>query len=569
MLERALLRIKYADTTTREDLLSRMTVRNCSLHIQSNLAEICGSEELQKNADNAPKPDPSSSDHISDDVDEQQEALPAGEVLDTSSFVSADDEGHLTFFGPTSGLHNSFKTPPTTQFSSHLSQAQLIANSFLQRQKEYEILTRTEFDGVPVELANHLLTLHWNRQHHSFLLTYRPAFMRDMMHGGPYFSRFLLNAIFSSASMFSDRVELRDDQLNPQTSGNRFLRRCEELLHLDSLLGQSSLPTVIGLLHLGSSYVMRGEMSKSWNYTGLAIRMAFDLGLHLDIRRPDLNPEDVEIRRRTFWAAFITDKLQCLYLGRPLAIQLRDSHVSTELLDTTEELEPWTPYVDPQGCNLAITPTPMPTFTISAFQQFCKLSKLMAHIINRFYFVGTTGHNPKSSLKQLDRALNTWYKSLPEYLIFQPWSSDIAIALKPVPPNIMILHSAYHSLLILLHRPFVSNGHLRSQSPPEDSWRACLAAAAHITAIIEKWRELYTLYKAPYILGYSAYVACTIHVRDVALHQGRHNHGMLMSTLQMLHEMSLINTALQRSEKLIRDLMGVHNVTEVSRKYSI
>lgn len=567
-LERALLRIKHADAATRETLITEITIQNHSLQVQNYSPETLCDENVHTDSDHLPKPKIPKPDYISSDVEELCEIVSSEDTLDTSPFVSADDEGRINFFGATSGLHNSSKTSHTPEYSPQHVRNQLIANAFLQRQKEYELPTRGDFDGVPAELATHLLNLHWNRQHHSFLLTYRPAFTRDLMHGGIYYSRFLLNAIFASASLFSDRIELRDDQCNPQTAGDRFLRRCQELLYLDSLLGQSSIPTVIGLLHLGSAYIARGEMSKSWNYTGLAIRMAFDLGLHLDIRRPGLNAEDVEIRRRAFWAAFITDKLQCLYLGRPLAIQLRDSHVSTELLDTTEELESWSPYVDPQSCNFPVTLTPIPTFTISAFQKFCVLSKLMAGVINRFYFVGATSSDPQSSLEELDHALVSWYNSLPESLMFQPWSPDSSVASKSVTPNIMVLHSAYHSLVILLHRPFVSNGHLRSKSPPENSWKACRAAATHITGIIDKWKEIYALYKAPYLLGYSAYVACTIHVRDVALQQGKRNHAMLMSTLSMLHDMSVLNTALTRSEKLIRDLMRVHNVTEISCKYS-
>ncbi len=67
---------------------------------------------------------------------------------------------------------------------------------------------KLDFDGVDPELGLHLLSLHWNRQHHSFLLTYRPVFMRDMACGGKYFSKLLLNAIYYGASKFSPRREL-------------------------------------------------------------------------------------------------------------------------------------------------------------------------------------------------------------------------------------------------------------------------------------------------------------------------------------------------------------------------
>lgn len=57
------------------------------------------------------------------------------------------------------------------------------------------MLTRMIVDGWPPSLVRHLLELHFNRQHHAFCITYRPAFMRDMASGGPYFSKLLLNAV--------------------------------------------------------------------------------------------------------------------------------------------------------------------------------------------------------------------------------------------------------------------------------------------------------------------------------------------------------------------------------------
>lgn len=562
----ALIRIKAADVKTRENLLNEITVQNGPIQLPSSITDEIKHENLCNDSDDAAGSENFGVLIAQDDPDEQDDSESNTNALDNSPFVSTDENGRVSFFGLTSGFHNGSERPQTHCYSAQEVRNQLIANAFIQRQKEYQLQTTVDFDGVPTEMALHLLSLHWNRQHHSFLLTYRPAFTRDLMNGGPYYSRFLLNAIFASGSKFSDRVELRDDPSLPQTAGNRFLRRCQELLYVDSILDQSSISTVVGLLHLGSAYIARGQMSKSWIYTGLAIRMCFDLGLHLDIQSPDLNPEDVEIRRRAFWAAFITDKLQCLYLGRPVAILLRDSHVSTELLDMTEELESWSPYVDPQGFNIPVQRIAIPTFTISAFQQFCLLSELMSRTINQFYFVGARASDPHSNLLALDQDLFSWYNNLPECLVFQPWSSDVSVAAKRVTPNIMVLHGAYHTLAILLHRPFVSNGHLRSNSAPAKSWKACSTAAASITSIIDKWRDLYALFKAPYLLGYSAYVACTIHVRDAALHPGSKSHRMLMSTLSMLDEMSTINPGLSKSVRLIKNLMRVNNVSEVPCK---
>lgn len=166
---------------------------------------------------------------------------------------------------------------------------------------------KLDFDGVDPELGFHLLSLHWNRQHHSFLLTYRPAFMRDMACGGKYFSKLLLNAIYYGASKFSPRLELRRDPNDVRTAGWAFRKRVKELL--GDALDRSEITTIQALLVMTNSlFALGDERSAAWMYAGLAFRMIVDLGIHVD--RPfvpassTLTEEDVEIHRRVFWGAF-------------------------------------------------------------------------------------------------------------------------------------------------------------------------------------------------------------------------------------------------------------------------
>src|SRR3954470_22562701 len=103
-----------------------------------------------------------------------------------------------------------------------------------------------DFDGLDPDLGLHLLSLHWNRQHHSFLITYRPAFMRDMACNGPYFSKILLNAIFYVSSKFSTRLEVRKDPNDVRTAGWKFRQRVRELL--GNALDGSEITTIQALL---------------------------------------------------------------------------------------------------------------------------------------------------------------------------------------------------------------------------------------------------------------------------------------------------------------------------------
>jgi hypothetical protein len=185
----------------------------------------------------------------------------------------------------------------------------LIAEAACQRQLEDVNfrLGKLDFDGVEPELGQHLLSLHWNRQHHSFLITYRPAFMRDMACNGPNFSKLLLNAIFFSASKFSPRRELRRDADDVRTAGWKFRERVRGLL--GGALDKSDITTIQALLIMCNSlFALGDERSAAWLYAGLAFRMIVDLGIHVDkaglATQRKFSDEDLEIRRRVFWAAF-------------------------------------------------------------------------------------------------------------------------------------------------------------------------------------------------------------------------------------------------------------------------
>jgi hypothetical protein len=58
-----------------------------------------------------------------------------------------------------------------------------------------------------------------------------------------------------------------------------------------------------------------------WLYSGMAFRMAFDLGIHLPSDKlqafvKSLSTEDIEIRKRLFWSCYTWDKTISIYLGR-------------------------------------------------------------------------------------------------------------------------------------------------------------------------------------------------------------------------------------------------------------
>lgn len=91
------------------------------------------------------------------------------------------------------------------------------------------------------------------------------------------------------------------------------------VIRAEDVMTTASLPNVQALLilgmngdcHSGSTYT---AMSAAWARSGVAIRMAQDLGLH----RAEVMKQDVETRRRVWAACVVTDRWYAAAFGQPL-----------------------------------------------------------------------------------------------------------------------------------------------------------------------------------------------------------------------------------------------------------
>ncbi|CAG8943931.1 unnamed protein product [Penicillium salamii] len=513
----------------------------------------------------------------------QQQKAPARHQPNTDGSQSAvsrifiSPNGDSSYHGLTSTL---FDDAPTDRHGHPRSadpqvpvehiRKQLMGESAYQRQLEGLNMRhgKLDFDGVDPELGMHLLDLHWNRQHHSFLITYRPAFMRDMATGGPYFSKLLLNAIYFGASKFSNRPEVRRDPDDARTAGWTFRQRVKELL--GGALDRSEITTIQALLVMTSSlFALGDERSAAWLYAGTAFRMIIDLGMHVDatllsnMRR--VSDEDIEIRRRVFWGAFVVDKIQSLYQGRPVSLQDFDTNVSLTFLDHYEELEDWQPfaYTDVQSYPGS------PAYSVSTFTELCKLSLILNGILNKVYSERSSNRSPEellTTLKTLDGKLDEWYKALPDSLRFGNNATEIT-----PPPHVLSLLALYNVLLILLHRPFVAEGHLHTTdlSIAISSFTTCTAAAARIVKVLQAYDHAFSIRRAPYLISYATYVAATIYVRVAAQQkEGSRAHSCLSTCLDIFQKNQETNWAVRRAKNVILHLMDRMQVDVGSRDRS-
>jgi len=113
------------------------------------------------------------------------------------------------------------------------------------------------------------------------------------------------------------------------TAGDQYFSVAKTLL--DSTYASSMPSTVQSLLLLGYRELGIGAMAQAWVYTGMAVRMAQDLGMHraadgwarADVGRL-FGPRELQERRRIWWGCVVLDGYVSTYIGRPLAIFERD-----------------------------------------------------------------------------------------------------------------------------------------------------------------------------------------------------------------------------------------------------
>lgn len=359
---------------------------------------------------------------------------------------SVSRNGGVEVHGASSMLHND----PTYRLNLHRSpftsasekedynknsQARLVAFSSQQNQAEAMLrrnpvkLSHVDFDGVNPALALHLIGAHFNRQHFTFMITYRPAIMDSLINGGPYCNKILLNAIYLSSSVYSGRKELRLDPADRESTGERFLRRLRILF--SEYIDTPSIPTATGLLLSGAILVSKGQMSAGWVHTGIAYRMIIDLGCHLavEMKAADTSTKsalqadiDLEIRKRLYWGAFLTDATQSLYFGRPQTLMPAQARVSRKLLDTYEELKMWLPYQDSSGQSWTQNDSsyaPRPAYAISTFNGMVGLFEISSRIVASFYSMQSLNIS-SSDVRQLKSSieldLEQWFFELPDIL---------------------------------------------------------------------------------------------------------------------------------------------------------
>lgn len=403
----------------------------------------------------------------------------------------------LRYFGPTSNLHLLSSIIWTRRPNSNI---------------EFKGRAAIEAAGLNYEISDerrtHLLNLYWTWQHPYFNVTDKSLFLRDMYfyeHGmasqAKFYSPLLLNAILAAAALLDDKVSDRE------------VFHLKARILIDIEVEDPRITTVQAAAILGAYEGVCDRDTRGWIYSGIAMRMALDMGMHLDsqdwVDKNIITREEAHMRKITFWGCYIYNVQWSFYMGRPLAMRFQDIQVekpSEKDANAQEEKEAWVPYIGkdeelPKVWREYTAPVRLNLTMIYLTELVEMISAIQENLYSASEAVGLTikHWNFKS---QMHTKMTNWYANLPSPLLCSANSQ------RPIVSHIVVLHMQYHAAQILLHRPF-----LCADITPNYSQEICRNSATTFTNLLEQYRSnWYSMRRINVISVHLIFTISTIHL---------------------------------------------------------
>ncbi|KAH0542897.1 hypothetical protein FGG08_002757 [Glutinoglossum americanum] len=202
---------------------------------------------------------------------------------------------------------------------------------------------------------------------------------------------------------------------------------------------------------LGMALFLQGTPNPqpSFFLVAAAIRISHSIGLHKKGSGFNLNPEELEQRKRVFWIAYMVDKDICLRSGRPPAQD--DDDMNVEL-----------PSEDPED-NIGNIPLADGKGKVNIFRLMARFAIIESRVYKLLYSTKAAKQSDGELLNtigELDRELEDWKDSIP--IDFRP-EHEIRAAHTPLVLHIVVLHFAYYNCLTTIHRMSIHHGYWTSR----------------------------------------------------------------------------------------------------------
>lgn len=259
---------------------------------------------------------------------------------------------------------------------------------------------------LPIAQISHLFETYWAWVYPAFMFVSRPHFLRSTAAGDRYSSPLLCSVILLQATRFTDHL-LREELLS----------------HVRLLLGQEihrspSVPLVQALLQLSAREIGNGALHQAWLYSGMAFRLAVDMGIMVKPGSSQTDSTDNAVRGQLAWSCYLWDKAISLYLGRRPSLPECPSFQPV-LLDQHIESASWVPYLDDSNTSNIWLPTQ--SHGVTCYTNFCKIGEIVHDILETIY-AKKPGCDVSSFVQHTRERLGAWRTDSPQDLVVLPCS---------------------------------------------------------------------------------------------------------------------------------------------------
>ena len=283
----------------------------------------------------------------------------------------------------------------------------------------------------------------------TFFSTYSPLwnkqgeFQRSVAFGDG-FTESELGLLYACLAATAVLKESRADTTKGLSSASKGFYLSAKLLILDNLERPSDVPTVQAMILLAMYYLHVDNEDAAYKVMGLAIRMCFELGLHLRSNEVDCSSQDIELRRRAFFCLYLFDLRTSITLGRPNGIRNDDMDLPfpTPIDDQT---------LFPEQMD---TPIVLEHSKIPYLVHFVQFSSICGDIHNKIYGLKRPRQPQMETIQEFDKIIETWRSNLPDFLHFDP--NSVSTIPKWLGKQSLFLYLRSSHVRLLLLKPFVS-----------------------------------------------------------------------------------------------------------------
>ncbi|KAJ5278857.1 fungal-specific transcription factor domain-containing protein [Penicillium angulare] len=410
-------------------------------------------------------------------------------LSDRMGSLQIGSDGRFRYYGPTSHF-NLLQMPTPDNMTVHRTV----------RKDGWDYLHRLGLDlEVPPGMEEHLTNLFFTWHSPSIDVVDRNMYemakqqWNNHMEDTPYYSDALTNAMCCLGAAFEARYHPTFITY-PKSLSDFFADRAKILLEIE--LDSPTVATVQAMVVLSGHDIGCRRDARGWLYSGMAMRLAFDLGLHLDmstyVANGSISEAEADLRSMVFWGAYTLDHHWGFLLGRPIRMNLEDvtvpkpGHVSRGV-----EPQRWSPYglphptAFPAGLSLSHSASLLSLSRV-------RLSEIMTPLGHVLY---GSSKISREALQQLNaettQRLLDWKENLPECL-----KVNVAECNSPPLPHILMLHLYYHQAIIHAHRPWMSKNGIQPQPQQGAGYvharKMCVESATAISRLLYIYDKYYT-----------------------------------------------------------------------------